>query len=330
MHSRALILVLAASVLCACASTAPGSVRRQTDDPCLQYNQGLRITPNREWPALIEKIDSALQKNWWVSATAFDMSPDGARVRVGVKADSLFYDLREHGPEAPEYISYVKAKAEVEELFRDLAHQRTLAGDCFDGSLFGKMALRNLRLAELVFETMDAAVEKGTAEWAIGEEAYQGIAGALEALPEAVRSAQSASTQVRVVAVNRQSSPRSVVNSLVIEVTNLSPHRVAKTNLVNCWGYDHDSPEQGGCYDTGFSLKDNYGNSFALDEILGNEGPKTDIQPGASRRFTVIFEEQIPFVSKTVSLVVSRYAVGNEQPIELALPRSVFYPVAER
>jgi hypothetical protein len=283
MTKNYIILVLCFTALLACATPAP-----RVTDHCLAYNQGMRITSNREWPAAVGRAE-------------------GIKGRMRLESISISTE----GP------------AEYDRLARDykaaLAPAIRNAGVCYEGSLFQsivvRMTLGGGEIAELA--------EREKTRWRESEEKRVVREAAVANLPSDLKRHRLGDVEVELLALR---APGNTLVKL--RLTNVSEGRIVKPVTGRTYGFDADSPEIGGVAPTGFSLSDNFGNEFSLRKISPSRLGHSDrgLYPQKSEIYEIIFVGYPPTSASEVTLTIERRTFGNDAEYRIVLPRDVFLP----
>ena len=278
-----LSLVLAAnSMLAACATTAPRMV-----DQCLQYNQGMRVTSNREWPAAIGEAE---------------------KIKSKMRVESVSISFK--GPDEYDRLNR-RYRAALSPAIEN-------AGSCYEGSLFQRIVTR----LTLSVSALNENAEKGKAMWASFEEKRTVRESAFAKLPSDVLQHKLGDTEISVLSV--RSNAR--FTTIRMRLTNLSVGRIIKPVTGKFWGFDEESPEKGGVAPIGFSLADNFGNQFALHKTHPERMGRSDagLHPTKSEEYELVFSGYPPESASVVSLTIWRGTFGNQKQYVIKLPRTVF------
>lgn len=272
--------------MAACSSHQAG----QAEQPCLEYNQGMRITSNVDWPRATEAAQSILRRK--------------------LRTESI--SVRMKGPE--------RYDALRGELLGLLEPAIVNAGDCYQGSLFEKI----VNGVKTDLAKLDESIEDDRVVWASRERERAEREAALINLPDERKIRKTEEIKVEIVSImaNRGRT------SFRLMLTNLSMGRIIRPVTGSFYGFDQDSPNVGGVRPIGFSLSDNFSNRFPLvsakPELTGHSG--AGLHPGESQAFDVRFTGGPPATADQIILVVDKGTFGNNEVVSFALPRSIFLP----
>jgi hypothetical protein len=259
----------------------------QIADRCLQYNQGMRVTQNREWPAAINEAE---------------------KIKTRMRTESISISI--HGPE------------EYDRLYKDyravLSPAIANAGSCYQGSLFQSIVIRMTVSLSDIDERAAQAKEK----WAANETQRIARESALANLATDVTKHRIGDAEVTILSV--RSNTR--FTTIKLRLANLSVGRILKPVTGRLWGFDEESPEMGGIAPTGFSLADNFGNQFALHKTKPERVGHSDagLHPSKSEEYEIVFSGYPPESASVVSLKIWRGTFGNPSEYAIELPRSIF------
>ncbi len=279
-----LFLLSTCFVLSGCTATAPQRV-----DSCLQYNQGTRVTANREWPAAVREAEKLKSK---------------------MRIESITIGM--NGP------------AEFDRLAREfkivLAPAIANAGSCYSGSLFQDIVIR---MTQSISE-LDEKANSSRVRWKASERKRAERESAITQLPPDVRKQRLGDAEIEILAIRSNSR----FTTIRLKLSNRSDGRIIRAITGKAWGYDEESPERGGIASVGFSLLDNFGNRFSLHQAkpqrLGAIEP--GLHPKMSEEYEIVFSGYPPESASTISLVIWRGTFGNSDQHEIVLPRGAFLP----
>lgn len=284
MNKTYVVFVMCCAALVACATPEP-----QIVDPCLAYNQGMRITSNREWPAAVDKAED-LKRQMRTASVAIAMK----------------------GP-----AEYDRLAEEYETVLGSAIRN---AGACYQGSLFqrivDRMAVDAGKLEELA--------ERQKIRWRDSEEKRAAREVVVTNLPPDLKRHRLGDVEVEILDLR---TPGNTIFKL--RLTNVSEGQIVKTVTGLYYGFDADSPGVGGVMPWGFSLRDNYGNGFDLlktDPKRPKGSAHRGLYPQESEDYQVIFIGHPPKTATEVTLTINRGTFGNNADHRIVFPRMVFLP----
>lgn len=265
---------------------AQRSKRSRASDPCLEYNQGMRVTSNKEWPAAVDRAQRAISE-----------------LRSGVLVIAIY---------GPEEFNKLMSEART-----GLDTQIKRAGECYPGSLFERIALD----LEAELAKLDERAAPELAEWEQREAKRLARQAAWENVPRKLKMATSGS--VEIVLERIEGGYQTTVE---LRVTNTHDGLILRPRTAHVvWLGEGEENERAAIVPTGFSLTDDFGNTFPLKSVKPElTGTEQGIHPATSRTITVVFNDHPPASASTVTLVVDRGTLGNPEALRFSLPAEAF------
>ncbi len=282
MSVRSVLVLMIAVISCGCA-TKPSIV-----DPCADFNRGMRITANREWPAAVGEAERLVTK---MRTESISISREGPAVYQSLRDD---YDAV-------------------------LSPAIANAGACYDGSLFNSIVAR---MDERVSK-VDRSVSSDIPAWEDRVAKREARSVALEAAPDALKRYSIGEVEIEILEIQASGNTR-----IVLRVTNQSEGKIVRPVTGAFYGFDADSPEIGGVMATGFTLYDDFDNRFGLKDAKPKIVRKDEggLYPGVSMQFELRFGGRPVESSSSVRLVIDRATFGYPEPFTITLPRELFLP----
>lgn len=110
-----------------------------------------------------------------------------------------------------------------------------------------------------------------------------------------------------------------------VRVTALDQSKILWPCNSRIWGYDANSPNSGGSFPIGASLKDDLANEFPLSRFQPEYYARSQgLRTGDNEDFTVTFKEYPVNRATSVTLRFMSGVFGQDRSIEMTLPMRVF------
>ena len=269
-------------ILTSCTTT-----KSTPQDPCLEYNQGMRVTSNREWPDAVDRAKGI-----------------GEDMRLTVLS------IRREGPDAYDRLAE-QHKAALSPAIRN-------AGGCYQGSLFQSIVIRTTER----FAAIDDAAHEARQAWLEAETRRIEREQEFEELPDETRIHRFGDVEVEVLSVRSRR-----FTNIDLLMTNRSIGRIIKPVTGRIFGFEDGSDIGGVRavgFELIDDFGNRIGLRDADPEITFGTGG--GMHPGESRKFSLVFDGYPVKSSQKVTIVISRGTFGNSQPYSILLPRDVFLP----
>lgn len=261
--------------------------RTRTED-CLSYNQGMRVTANKDWPAAVELAE---KNNRMLTTDVIT--------------------LHMTGPD--------RFDASMAQTRAALDTEIAAAGECYAGSLFERIVLG----IEATMVELEARAAPKREEWEAREARRLAREAAWGRVARELKVATSGSARVLLERIDVGTD-----TTLEVRVTNTHEGLILRPTTGRLIVIDEGAEgERATFVPVGFSLTDNFGNNFPLTSVTPElVGTEAGIHPAASRVFKVKFRDHAPVSATGVALIVEKGALGNPDTLRFSLPSDVFLP----